>query len=144
MFNFLFGGDRKLELIRGLVEQRMQDEGYSDVDSRLKTKGMGNVQLTSTPEAAIVTILETVIKSQRQGALIGQILLSIENHRKTLGEDQSIFEKLMALACSSSEKAGDAIPMYVIYRLNIEHPHSLDIEQITRAFGQAVQELTGH
>ena len=141
MFDFLFGGNRKLELIRKLLEQRMCDEGFSDVDSRLKTKELGNVQLMSTPEAAIVTILETVIKSQRQGALIGQILLSIENHRKTLGEDESIFEKLMALACSSSEKAGEAIPMYVIYRLNIEHPHTMDIEQITRAFGQAVQEL---
>jgi len=142
MFDFLFGGNRKLELIRGLVEQRLQDEGYSDVDSRLKTKEMSNVRLSSTPEAAIVSILETVIKFQRQGALIGQILLSIENHRKTLGEAQSIFKNLMALACSSSEKAGEAIPMYVIYRLNIEHPHSLDIEQITRAFGQTVQELS--
>lgn len=49
MFDFLFGGKRKLELIRELLEQRMRDLGFDDMESRLKVKELGNVELMGTP-----------------------------------------------------------------------------------------------
>jgi hypothetical protein len=41
MFNFLFGGKQKLELIRELLEKRMREEGFDDMDSRLQVKQLG-------------------------------------------------------------------------------------------------------
>ena len=43
MFDFMFGGKRKLELIRELLEQRMREEGFDDMDSRLKVKELGKL-----------------------------------------------------------------------------------------------------
>ena len=57
MFDFAFGGKRKLELIRELLEQRMREEGFDDMDSRLQVKQLGKLQLLGTPEGGIVTIV---------------------------------------------------------------------------------------
>jgi hypothetical protein len=35
MFDFIFGGKRKLKLISELLEQRMREQGFDDMDSRL-------------------------------------------------------------------------------------------------------------
>lgn len=64
MFEFVVGGKRKLELIRELLEQRMREEGFDDMGSRLRVKELGKLQLLGTPEGAIVTIVETVFKSR--------------------------------------------------------------------------------
>lgn len=140
-FDFLFGGQRKLSLIRELLEQRMRDLGFDDMESRLKVKELGNVELMGTPEAAIVTIIETVVKLQRQGLFIGQILLSIENHRKSLEQDDLTFAEIMSVASGSAEEAGTAIPVYCFYRINLEHPGRMTEEQFGNAFMQATKEL---
>lgn len=118
MFDFIFGGKRKLELIRELLEQRMREEGFDDMDSRLRVKELRKLQLLGTPEGGIVTIVETVIKSQRQGALLASILSSIENHRKALGSDPQEFAEIINMA--SGPQAGDSVGAYCYYRLNIE------------------------
>ncbi len=139
MFDFVFGGKRKLELVRELLEQRMREEGFDDMDSRLRVKQLGNLQLLGTPEGGIVTIVETVIKSQKQGALLTSILSSIENHRKGLGSDPYDFAEIMKLA--SGPQAGDSVGAYCFYRLNIEHPGRVSIEQCMRALEQCSQEI---
>ena len=139
MFDFAFGGKRKLELIRELLEQRMREEGFDDMDSRLRVKQLGKLQLLGTPEGGIVTIIETVIKSQRQGALLASILSSIENHRKSLGSDPREFAEIMKLA--RGPQAGDSVGAYCFYRLNTEHPGRVSIEQCVRALAQCVPEI---
>lgn len=139
MFDFIFGGKRKLELIRELLEQRMREVGFDDMDSRLRVKELGKLQLMGTPEGAIVTIVETVIKSQRQGALLASILSSIENHRKSLGSDPQEFAEIIELA--RSPQAGNSVGAYCFYRLNIEHPGRVSFEQCMRALDQRAQEI---
>jgi hypothetical protein len=139
MFDFAFGGKRKLELIRELLEQRMREEGFDDMDSRLQVKQLGKLQLLGTPEGGIVTIVETVTKSQRQGALLASILSSVENHRKSLGSDPHEFAEIMKLA--RGPQAGDSVVAYCFYRLNIEHPGRVSIEQCMRALTQCVPEI---
>lgn len=139
MFDFIFGGKRKLELIRELLEQRMREEGFDDMDSRLRVKQLGKLQLLGTPEGGIVTIVETVITSQRQGALLASILSSIENNRKVLGSDPHDFAEIMKLA--SGPQAGDSVGAYCFYRLNIEHPGRVSIEQCMRALEQCAPEI---
>ena len=139
MFDFVFGGKRKLELIRELLEQRMREEGFDDMASRLKVKELGRLQLLGTPEGAIVTIVETVIKSQRQGALLASILSSIENHRKSLGADPQEFAEIMELA--RGQEAGHSVGAYCFYRLNMECPGRVSIEQCIRAIDQAAAEI---
>lgn len=139
MFDFLFGGKKKIELIRELVEQRMRDHGFTDIDSRLKVKELGNMELMGTPEAAIVTIIETVITAQRRGMLLGQILLELESHRKSLGHNPSDFNEILDMARGPS--AGDAVPFYAFYRINIEAPGRVTEDQFFNAFNQAAQVL---
>jgi hypothetical protein len=139
MFDFVFGGKRKLELIRELLEQRMREQGFDDMDSRLRVKELGKLQLLGTPEGGIVTIVETVIKSQRQGALLASILSSIENHRKSLGSNTHEFAEIIDMA--RGPQAGDSVGAYCFYRLNIEHPGRVSVEQCMRALDQCAQEI---
>jgi hypothetical protein len=139
MLEFLYGGKRKLELIRELLEQRMRDHGFNDLEYRIKVKEMSNIQLMGTPEGAIVTIIESVIKMQKQGLLLGQILLSIEEHRKSLGHNAHEFNEILNIARGTS--AGDAVPLYTLYRVNTEAPGKVTEEQFSNAFIQATQFL---
>jgi hypothetical protein len=139
MFDFLFGGKRKIELIKELLEQRMREAGFTDIDSRIKVKSLGNLELTGTPEGAVVIIIETVMKMQRQGALLGQILSSIENHRKRLGQEPGDFNEILKI--SRGSQAGASVPMYVHYRIGIEAPGRMSDDQINRAIELTVSEL---
>jgi len=140
MFDFMFGGKRKLELIRELLEQRMREEGFDDMDSRLRVKELGKAQLLGTPEAGIVTIVETVIKRQRQGVLLASILLSIENHRSTLGSDSQEFAEILEIA--KGPQAGYSVGAYCFYRVNTEHPGLVSMEQCIRAVDQSAKEIS--
>ena len=139
MFDFLFGGKKKIELIRELLEQRMRAVGFDDLDSRLKVKSLGNMELLGTPEGAIVSIIETIIKMQGQGILLGQILSSLENHRKSLGQDPETFKEILSI--SRGSQAGASVPMYVHYRVGIEAPDRMSDDQINRAIEQTVRAL---
>lgn len=143
MFDFLFGGKRKLELIRELLEQRMRDVGFDDMESKLKIKELGNIQLIGTPEGAIVTILETVIDLQNKGLIIKNIIISIEDHRKSLGQDITELLKVLKIASWPSRESCEAIPMYCWYRINIESPGRMTEEQFNNAFEQAASFLCG-
>ena len=95
MFDFLFGGKRKLELIRVLVEQRLRESGFDDMECRLHVKQLNNLDLSSSPEGSVVSILETIIECQKRGMLLRPILESIENFRKKFkGHDPVFFSKL--------------------------------------------------
>jgi hypothetical protein len=139
MFDFVFGGKRKLELIRELLEQRMREQGFDDMDSRLRVKELGNMQLLGTPEGAIVTIVETVVKAQKQGALLTSILSSIENHRKTLGSNPVDFADVLDMA--RGPQAGESVGFYCYYRLSIEHPGRISAEQCISALDQCAPEI---
>ena len=139
MFDFMFGGKRKMELIRELLEQRMREEGFDDMDSRLKVKELGSLQLIGTPEGGLVTIVDTFVKSQRQGVLLSQILASIENHRKSLGSDPQKFSEIIEIARGA--EAGYSVGFYCHYRLGIEHPGLFSLEQCMKAFNQCAQEI---
>jgi hypothetical protein len=137
MFEFLFGGKRKLELIRELLEQRMREAGFDDLESRLKVKELNNTLLSGTPEAAIVTIVETTLKMQKQGILLFNILSAMENHRGSLGRNADTFNEILQV--SRGPDAGYAVPMYIHYRVNLEAPGRMSADQIERAIAQCIQ-----
>lgn len=141
MFDFLFGGKKKLELIRELLEQRMRDLGFNDMEYRLHIKQMGNMELMGSPEAAIITIVESVLKLQKHGLIIAEIIRTIEGHRKSLGQNESEFRKILAMATGSVTQAGEAVPAFCFYRLNVEQPGKMTEEQFISAFTQATLAL---
>lgn len=141
MFDFLFGGKRKVELIRELLEQRMRESGFDGIDSRIEIKKLGNVQLLGTPEGLIVTIIETVISLQKKGLLLWQIIENIESHRKRIGENFTDYKKIINVAKGSSDEAHTSIPMYCLYRLSIEFPHKMSEMQFYSAFNQAAEAM---
>ena len=139
MFDFVFGGKRKLELIRELLEQRMREEGFDDMGSRLQVKELGRLHLLGTPEGALVTIVETVVKGQKQGMLLRQVLTSIEDHRRSLGSDPQEFAEIVTIA--SGPQAGESVGLYCQYRINTEHPSLISSSQFIKAFEQCAQEI---
>jgi hypothetical protein len=141
MFDFLFGGKKKLELIRELLEQRMRGLGFDNMEYRLHVKQMSNLQLMGTPEAAIITIVESVFKLQKQGMIIAGIIQTIEDHRKSLGHNEFEFGRILSMATGTISQAGEAIPEYCYYRLDIEQPGKMTDEQFINAFTQAAHAL---
>ncbi|AKO51369.1 hypothetical protein ABA45_02175 [Marinobacter psychrophilus] len=88
----LGGGDgiSKTELIRALAKRRISTDpvakgmGYDEsmVDS------LGEMELMGTPEAALVTIVETYAVSRKSGTSEKAILDHIEAHRSQVGSGQ--------------------------------------------------------
>lgn len=140
MFDFLFGGKKKIELIRELLEQRMMDEGYVEMEFKLQIKQMGNTQLMAVPEATLVTILEAVIKLQKQGLLINQIIAKIEDHRRRIGHDPDEFQHIAQVA-KGHDTAGMAVPLYCKYRVDLEHRGIMSEDQFANAMEKAVTTL---
>tara|TARA_R110001592_G_scaffold47479_2_gene150393 strand:+ start:437 stop:856 length:420 start_codon:yes stop_codon:yes gene_type:complete len=105
------GGDQpsKEELIRSLARRRISTDplakqmGYDEsmVDS------LGTMELLSTPEAAIVTIVETFALSRKSGAPDKAIFDHIEMHRSQIG--------------SGELPTPLTLESYILYRLEIEH-----------------------
>ena len=119
----------------------MRGMGFDDMEYRLKIKEMSNTQLIGTPEGTLVTIIENVIKLQRQGMLISQILQTIENHRRTIGQDLNEFREILDSTKGSIEQASEAVPKYCFYRINFEHSGHMTSEQFGNAFIQATEFL---
>ena len=121
MFEFLFGGKQKVSLIRDLVGKRL--------GLRAAHK-MGKAKLLGTPEAAIVTIISTVVLSQSTGGLLMQIFQHMELHRRKLGMGYG-FDQILELV--RTDQAYPAILAYVHYRLSIEQPGKMTDEEINSA-----------
>jgi hypothetical protein len=145
MFDFIFGGKKKLNLIRELVEQRMRSSGFNDLESRLQAKNLSNVVIASTPEAAIVSIIEVTLKLQKKHLFLSQILATIENRRKTLGSDPYRFSQILEVTQSRNvEEASTAVLLYCIYRVGLENTgFPIPDAQIAKTFIQAANALSG-
>ena len=147
MFGFSFGekrkfsAEQKLELVRVLLQQRMNDLGFVDTESKLHIKQMGDMELMGTAEATIITIIEIVLKLQKDGHMIRGIIQAIEDQRASLGQNPSEFRDILNMAAGSVGNAGDAIPEYCWYRINIEYPDSMNEEQLINVFTQATNAL---
>ena len=141
MFDFVFGGKQKLELIRELLEQRMRGIGFDDMDSKLKIKQMSNFQLIGTPEGTLVSIIEIFVKLQKSGMLIWQVIDKLENQRQRIGHNADDFNSIMNIA-RNPNKAGEAVPMYCSYRLDLEYPmQEISDEEFANAFSQTTDFL---
>ena len=144
MFDFLFGGKNKVNLIKELIEIRMRESGFNDLESRLKIKNLSNFRLMSTPEGTIVTIIELVLKFQKSGKLLSHILSTIENNRAKIGYDAGEFGRIFKLSKSSDiEKASTSVAEYCIYRAHLEHTQIISKKQIVRAMFLATNALSG-
>ena len=141
MFDFLFGGTKKLSLIRELMEQRVRNMGYDSIEYNLKIKQLGNMQLIGSPEGTIVTIIETVFKLQKQNLLIQAILSKIEGHRKLSGQNINIFYTILSMTNGTTQEASNAIVEYTRYRVNLEHPGKVSDDQFNDTFAKASEFL---
>ncbi len=119
----------------------MEEAGYGDASSSARIKRLWSLLLIGTPEATLVTIVETVMKLQKQGLLLSTILPAIENHRKRSGTNSYEFSRILELVSGSADEAGSAVGLYVFYRLNIEHPGRVSIEQCVNMIEHCVAEI---
>lgn len=141
MFDFLFGGKRKLAIIRELVEQRMRRDGYNDINSRIKVKELGGLELLGTPEGMIVTVLETAMSLQRRGLMLGEVIGEIEGHRAKLGTNTRELQAIKKIASGPLDQAHTSMPMYCVYRMNLEFPGKMTDDQLLEAYCQATEAL---
>lgn len=88
LWSSLFGGGHpsKEDLIRSLVKKRVSTDPMASrwVDANM-VDSLDALQLISTPEGSIVTIIETYALMKKQGASDQQIFDAIEAHRSSLG-----------------------------------------------------------
>lgn len=89
LWSSLFGEVRpsKEDLIRGLVKKRVSNDPMASsmgFDARM-VDSLDALELISTPEGTIVTIVETYALMKKQGASDQQIFDGIEAHRSTIG-----------------------------------------------------------
>lgn len=142
MFDFFFGGEKKLNLIRALLKQRMIKKGYTDSFLAQNVKSLSGSQLVGTPEGSLVTIVHTIIKSQQAGALLANIFIEIENHRKNLGSNEQEFQEVLTMARSNnSQKINASFPAYCFYRMKVECEGLISEEEYTEAWIQSVKEI---
>jgi len=135
----LFGANKKTTLIRELLEQRMRRSGYDELDYRLNIKRLSSLKLMGTPEALIVTVIKTVVKGQKKGILLTQILQSIEGHRKRIGHDSNKFNKILKI--SGGSNPGNSVSLYCGYRIFLEHDSLLDQDEVEEVVEQAITEI---
>lgn len=89
LWGSLFGGGRssKEDLIRSLLKKRVSNDPMAslmDFDARM-VDSLEALQLISTPEGTIVTIVETYALMKKQSASDQQIFDGIEAHRSIIG-----------------------------------------------------------
>ena len=136
MFKYLFGEDKKIALIREMLEQRMRTSGFDDLEYRLHIKQMSKLQLMETPEAAIIVIMETIINSQKARVFLPHIFVEIEKHRSRIGHEPELFKIALELAQENDELA---VPNYINYRIQIEAPGRMNEEQFVNSFNTAAE-----
>ena len=96
----------------------MSAEGYDALTYKLQIKELSNTA-SGTPEGSLVTIFETVVKGQKRGMLLVNIISNIENHRKRLGTHPETFNEILQLTLG--DNPGAAVGVYCVYRMDLEH-----------------------
>ena len=136
----IFGASKKTALIRELLEQRMRKSGFDELDYRLQIKQMSSFKIMGTPEALIVTVAETIIKGQKKLVPLTQILFSLENHRKRIGQDATQFNDIIKIAAGPNP--GESVCLYCCYRISLEHDSLLDQDDVGEVLDQVVPEIS--
>ena len=65
MFDFVFGGKKKLNLVRAIIEKSMKDSGLDGLESRAQVKNLSNFELIGTPAGIVVNIIDLVLEAQQ-------------------------------------------------------------------------------
>jgi len=129
--DFLFGGKRKIALIRELIELRGKSSGLSDIEARVKSKELGRFTLISTPESCLVTIIESIVLFQKKEEFLVVILKRIEDHRKRIKGSHPVFKNIIEMAIRNEPMT---ILDYCYYRISVEHPGAMSKEQFLELF----------
>jgi len=119
---------RKHERIRQLLHWRMKLSGFVEPRFQSEIEKMGRRELMSMPENTLITNLETVWKRQGKGDFLVNILNDIENHRKQIGHDPQRFAQILEVANHPGIESGHAVPLYCMYRTDLEHRGVVDPE----------------
>jgi hypothetical protein len=70
MFDFVFGGKKKLNLVRAIIEKSMKDSGLDGLESRAQVKNLSNFELIGTPAGIVVNIIDLVLEAQQAEEII--------------------------------------------------------------------------
>lgn len=107
----LFGAteDSKLELIRGLIAERIRNDPNAKNSglTPFAIRQLKSLTLLGTTEATIVTIAESVSELVRRGADEADAISKVENHRSAIG--------------AGKRPIPTSLREYVFYRVEIEH-----------------------
>ena len=117
LWSSLFSGGRssKEDLIRSLVKKRVSNDPMASLmgfDASM-VDSLDPLQLISTPEGSIVTIVETYALMKKQGTSDQQIFDCIEAHRSAIG--------------SGTMPSPPNLESYIQYRIAVECRHVMPI-----------------
>lgn len=138
----MFGKSKKrLALIKELAETRFTLRGSSSTEVNLMVKSLGTLRAMALPEATLVVILEGVVKAQKQGVPLAQVLMRFERQRSLHNHDQNIFSEIILRA--NGDDPATAMVDYLHYRNQMEAPPDgkLSWDEIAQMVVIAYQEI---
>ena len=132
MFDFLFGGTERINLIRKLLEHKGKDSSIS------------RFKLHRTHESAIVTYVQVAIISQRRGWWISKIIPHIEKNlvSKINPIDPKLYDDLLKKSQGSISDANLALQEYIYHRVCKDYRRSFDINEIKNDIEYVITLLT--
>ncbi len=142
---FGFGrGNKRVALVKELVETRLRLRGQDEIQSRLFVKSLGTFSAMSLPEGTIVSIIEAAVDGQSKGVLLKDVLMRQEALRRMTGSDPACFAAILAKTVGANP-AG-ALSDYCRYRVGLEttkNPNAfLNEEELMTLLPIAYQEIT--
>ena len=138
LFSNLFGGDKRVKVIREIIAMIAEIEGISEKEIASNLSSLTDNQALASTIGSIVVNIDTISKSQESGTPMLSILKHIENHRRKLGHNATQFDEVLGL-CQSNP--GAAAMQFLHYRHNIENPGTLSDEQFAAVFEYAFRKI---
>ncbi len=138
LFSNLFGGDKRVKVIREIIAMIAEIEGLSEREIASNLSSLTDNQALSSTIGGIVVNIDTISKLQESGAFLLSILKHIENNRRSLGHNPSQFDEVLR-TCQSNP--GAAAMQFLHYRHNIENPGTLSDEQFAAVFEYAFRKI---
>lgn len=142
----LFGKSKKEEFIEILIKERLKLRNLPLGQIEQIIKQTSRLEKIGTPEASIVSILQDIMKLQKKGILIKQSIETVEKNRSFVRKPTTLLEKTqynkliqLASASNSIDVSIEAVPLYVIYRIELEYPSILTEDEIIYLLGYTMQ-----
>lgn len=116
MFDFLYGGTKRVQLVRDLMSYLNRGD-YDDIE------GLSKSQLFNTPEGIIVDLTSSIYKMQSRGFLLGKCVAITEQSSGLYGSfnDHSLAPEIKEKFMGSISDAAQGVDEYIYLKIYLSN-----------------------